>query len=124
MTKEEQKKILTYKFLNRFNDLEKVIKDGKVYYVDKDRKSLFYYYQDSKNGPIWFNYERIWSFFKEFFLMKYEEIQGILKDWFEDIYNITGFTSFFVDNIFRFTLEETYNIKYYDKGRTKENISL
>jgi len=95
MTKEEQKKILTYKFLNRFNDLETVINDGKVYYVDKDRKPLFYYYQNEKNGPIWFNYERIWSFFEEFFLMKYKEIQGILMDWLEDTYNLRGFTPHF-----------------------------
>ena len=88
----EQKKILVYKFLNRFNDLEKVIKDDWVFYVDKDRKPLFYYGQDDKNGYIWFNYNRIWSFFEEFFLMKYEEIQGILKDWLEETYNLRGVT--------------------------------
>ena len=48
MTKQEQKKILAYKFLNRFNDLEMVIEDGRVYYVDKDGKPLFYYRQDIK----------------------------------------------------------------------------
>ena len=89
---EEQKKILVYKFLNRFNDLEKIIKNGKVYYVDKDRKPLFYYRQDSKYGFIWFNYVRIWSFFQEFFLMKFQEIQGILVYWLEETYKIRGFT--------------------------------
>jgi len=94
MIKEEQKKILIYKFLNRFNDLEKVIKNGEVYYVDKDRKPLFFHYQDSKSGSIWFNYDRIWSFFEEFFLMEYKEIQGILKGWLEETYKIKGFTPF------------------------------
>ena len=88
----EQKKILTYKFLNRFNDLETIIKNDIIYYVDKDRKPLFYYYQDSKSGIIWFNYNRIWSFFEEFFLMKTQEIQGILKDWLEETYKLKGFT--------------------------------
>ena len=88
----EQKKILIYKFLNRFNDLERVIKDGKVYYVDKNRKPLFFHYQNEKNGDIWFNYERIWSFFEEFFLMKYEEIREILKGWLEETYKLKGFT--------------------------------
>jgi len=92
MTKEEQKKILAYKFLNRFNDLEKVIKDGKIYYVDKDIEPLFYYHQDIKNCTIWVNYYQIWSFFEEFFLMKYEEIQGILKDWLEETYKLRGVT--------------------------------
>ena len=88
----EQKKILIYKFLNRFNDLETVINDGKVYYIDKDRKRLFYHSQNNKYGNIWIDYDRIWSFFEEFFLMKYEEIQGILKDWLEEVYNLRGFT--------------------------------
>ena len=88
----EQKKILVYKFLNRFNDLEMVIKDGDVYYVDKDRKPLFFHSQDSKSGNIYFSYERIWSFFEEFFLMEYKEIQGILKDWLEETYKLRGVT--------------------------------
>jgi len=88
----EQKKILAYRFLNRFNDLEKVIRNGRVYYVDKDRNLLFYYYQNIKNDYIWVNYDRIWSFFEEFFLMKEQEIQGILKDWLEETYKIKGFT--------------------------------
>ena len=88
----EQKKILIYKFLNRFNDLEKIVKGVGVYYVDKNRKPLFYYRQNSKNGTILFNYDRIWSFFEEFFLMKEQEIQGILKDWLEETYKIKGFT--------------------------------
>jgi len=88
----EQKKILVYKFLNRFNDLEKVIEDDTVYYVDKDRKPLFFHSQDSKTGYIWFNYDQIWSFFEEFFLMKHKEIQGILKGWLEEIYKLKGFT--------------------------------
>jgi hypothetical protein len=87
----EQKKILAYRFLNRFNDLEKVIKDGRVYYVDKDRKPLFFYFQNKKNEYIYINYDRIWSFFEEFFLMEYEEIQGILKGWLEEVYKIRGF---------------------------------
>jgi len=92
MTKEEQKKILVYKFLNRFNDLEKVIRNDRVYCVDKDRKPLFYYYQNGKNEYILFSYNRIWSFFKEFFLMKHQEIATILKDWLEETYKIKGFT--------------------------------
>jgi len=92
MTKEEQKKILAYKFLNRFNDLEKVIRNDRVYYVDKDGKPLFYHFQDVKNGSIWFSYNRIWSFFEQFFLMKSQEIQGILKDWLEETYKLMGFT--------------------------------
>ena len=107
----EQKKILAYKFLNRFNDLEIVIKYGRVYYVDKDRKPLFYNYQDVKNKFIWFDYNRIWSFFEEFFLMKAYEIKGILKDWLEETYNLRGFTPHLENPFHFFELEETYKIK-------------
>jgi len=92
MTKEEQKKILAYKFLNRFNDLEKVVEGDIVYYDDKDGKTLFHYHQNVKNGIIWIDNKRIWSFFEDFFLMKYEEIQEILYDWLEETYKLRGFT--------------------------------
>ena len=91
----EQKKKLAYKFLNRFNDLEKVVKDVGIYYLDNNKKIMVYYSQDDEYRDIWISYDRIWSFFEEFFLMKYEEIQGILKDWLEEIYKIKGFTPIF-----------------------------
>jgi len=116
----EQKKILAYKFLNRFNDLQRVIKDGDVYYVDKDGKPLFFHYQNIKNGTIWVNYDRIWSFFEEFFLMEYKEIQGILKDWLEETYNLRGFTPGSNNQLVWEKLEETYNLR----GFTPDAINL
>jgi len=116
----EQKKILAYKFLNRFNDLKKVIKDSRVYYVDKDRKPLFFHFQNSKNGFIYINYTRIWSFFEEFFLMKYKEIQGILKDWLEETYKLKGFTPVNGSFILTMELEETYNLR----GFTPESMMI
>jgi len=110
MTNEEQKKILIYKFLNRFNDLEKVIKDDWTFYVDKNRKPLFFHSHGKKNEYISFNYDRIWSFFKEFFLMEDQEIQGILKDWLEETYKLKGFTPAPDSLSWLYRLEETYKL--------------
>jgi len=79
-------------FLNQFNDLTPVEKDDKIYYVDKDRLPLFMYYQDIENGYIYTRYDRIWSFFSDVIGLNDKEIQGIMKNWLEETYNIKGLT--------------------------------
>jgi hypothetical protein len=79
-------------FLNQFNDLSKVEKDGIIYYVDKDRSPLFHYYPDDENGYVYINYSRIWSFFSNVIGLKHEEIKGIMNNWLEKVYNLKGLT--------------------------------
>ena len=61
--------------------------------------SIFY----RKNGKVvmglnneykrfWFHYHDIWSFFKSFFGMKYQEIQEILRYWLEETFKLEGYT--------------------------------
>ena len=80
-------------FLEQFNDLTRVEKDGEIYYVDKDRLPLFAYSEDRKNSIVWVSYTRIWYLFSDVIGLEYEEIQGIIKDWLEEVYNLTGLTS-------------------------------
>ena len=96
-------------FLYNFNDLTPVEKDAKIFYVDKDRLPLFYYYPDEKNIHI--NYYRIWMFFSNVIELKYSETQDIIKNWLEDTYNIRGLTPFGSRTIMKIPLEETYNLK-------------
>ena len=79
-------------FLNKFNDLSPVEKGDRIYYVDKDRLPLFYYFQDEKNDHIYINYYRIWMFFSEVIGLEYSEIQTIIKNWLEETYNLRGLT--------------------------------
>ena len=79
-------------FLDQFNDLTTVEDRDKIYYVDKDRLPLFMYYQDIENGYIYTRYDRIWSFFKDVIGLDYEKIQGIMNNWLEETYNLTGLT--------------------------------
>jgi hypothetical protein len=75
-------------YLNQFNDLTQIEKGDKIFYVDKDRLPLFYYFPDEKNGYVYFNYDRIWMFFSDVIGLKYSEIQTIINNWLEETYNI------------------------------------
>ena len=85
---------LILKWLNKeFGDLTRAVVGDKTFYVDKDLKPLFMYYQDSKNGNISISYERIWVFFNSIFGLKDPQIQEILKVWLEETYNLRELTS-------------------------------
>ena len=80
------------KWLNKeFSGLTPLVKGIKTYYVDEDRKPLFYYYQNEENGEVQINYERIWSFFKSIFGLNVPQTQEILKIWLDETYNLRGF---------------------------------
>jgi len=81
-------------FLNQFNDLSPVEKNNVIYYLDKDRLPLFMHFQDEKNNNVYINYYRIWVFFSEIIGMEYKEIKGIIKNWLEETYNLSGLTPF------------------------------
>jgi hypothetical protein len=98
-------------FLNQFNDLTPVEKGDKIFYVDKGRMPLFYYYPDEKNGLVYIHYYKIWVFFEKVIGLENKRIQGIMKDWLEETYDLTGLTPTWVAMQGYTKLEETYNIK-------------
>jgi hypothetical protein len=77
-------------YLNQFNDLKPVENNNKVYYIDKDRLTLFMYYKNEKNGPVFINYDKIWGFFEKVIGLNSSEIKYIMKEWLEETYNIKG----------------------------------
>jgi hypothetical protein len=96
---------------NNFGNLIPVVKDNKTYYVNEDRLPLFYYYQDSKNEYVYINYREIWSFLESMFGMEYQQIQGVMRDWLEETYNLKGLTPIQYPILLLLALEETYNLK-------------
>jgi GH24 family phage-related lysozyme (muramidase) len=82
---------------DNFDNLQKVIKGDKTYYVDSERKPLFMYYQDEENGYVYVGYKRIWSVLEEDFGLKTTEIQELIKWWLEETYNLRGITRSFID---------------------------
>jgi len=106
------KQKLVIKWLNKgFGDLTPVVKEARTYYVDKDRKPLFMYFQDEKNGYVYINYDRIWVFFNSIFGLNTLQTQEILTIWLEEIYNLRGFTPEKDGVIFLEGLEQTYNLR-------------
>jgi hypothetical protein len=88
-----KKQELVLKWLNKkFGDLTPAVVDDKIFYVDENRKPLFYYYQGLKNGYVYINYDRIWVFFNSIFGLKDLQTQEILKVWLEETYNLRGVT--------------------------------
>jgi hypothetical protein len=86
---------LVLKWLNKeFGDLTEVVRDDRTFYVDKDRKPLFFYYQDLKNGYVYVNNKRIWVFFKDIFGLKKLQTKEILKVWLDQTYNLRGLTPY------------------------------
>ena len=79
-------------FLNQFNGLNPVEKNNAIYYVDKDKRTLFMYFQDRRNGVVYINYDIIWSFFQKVIGLDYKKIRGIIKNWLEETYNLSGLT--------------------------------
>jgi len=96
---------------DNFDNLQKVIKGDEIYYVDSERKPLFMYEQDEENGWVYINYDRIWSILEEDFHLNYTEIQGLIKVWLGETYNLRGLTPDF-DYSFDITLlGETYKLR-------------
>ena len=84
---------IVLKWLNKgFGDLTLAVVGDKTFYVDKDRKPLFFYYQDDKNRYVYINYERICVFFESIFGLNYSDSQAIVKVWLEETYNLRGVT--------------------------------
>jgi hypothetical protein len=77
---------------DNFDNLNKVIKRDKTYYVDSERKPIFHYYQDEENGYVYINYSRIWLVLMEDFGLNYGEIQEIITRWLGETYHLRGFT--------------------------------
>jgi|688.fasta_scaffold512287_4 hypothetical protein len=96
---------------NNFGDLKPIVKEYKTYYVNEDRLPLFYYHQDSKNDNVYINYYEIWSFLESMFDMDYQQIQGVIRDWLGETYNLRGLTPMASSNNSILSLGETYNLK-------------
>jgi hypothetical protein len=55
-------------------------------FIFKDGYYLFQY--DYKNGYLWVNYNKVWSFFYSEFGMKYEKVQLLVKDQVEQHFKL------------------------------------
>jgi hypothetical protein len=73
-------------YLNQFNDLSKLEKYNKIFYMDKDGKPLMMYNLNS--NLVYIHYDRVWLFFEKIFKLDYDDIEDILKKWLSDTFNL------------------------------------
>ena len=103
---------IVLKWLNKeFGDLTPAVVGDKTFYVDKDRKPLFFYYQNEKNGYVYISYDKIWVFFESIFGLNTLQTKEILKVWLEETYNLRGVTPDDAGYSNLIKLEETYNLR-------------
>jgi hypothetical protein len=80
-------------FLNLFNDLDVVQSEEDhsltLFRYEKGKNMVVY---DKENGYANVNYDNIWAFLGEGFGLKYNEIQGVMKEWLSEVYNLRGVT--------------------------------
>jgi len=85
-------------FLNLFNDLDivqsKENPDWTLFRYVKGKNMVVY---DRKYGYAYVNYDDIWSFLDKSFDLKHIEIQGLIKDWLGEVYNLRGVTPYYCD---------------------------
>ena len=80
-------------FLNLFNDLDVVQSEKNpdwTLFRYKPYHNLMVY--DKKTGVVYVSYDDIWSFLKSNFGLNYSEIQVVIKEWLDEVYNLRGVT--------------------------------
>jgi hypothetical protein len=80
-------------FLNLFNDLDVVQNEKKqdlTLFRYKPYHNLMIY--DKKTGVVYVSYDDIWSFLGGNFGLNYSEIQELIKEWLDEVYNLRGVT--------------------------------
>jgi hypothetical protein len=88
-------------FLNLFNDLDITQSINQecwtLFYYEKG-KNLMIYFRNSDRVSI--NYEQIWSVLRKDFRLTPTESQQLTEEWVGVVYNLRGFTTEVMDQIF------------------------
>ena len=100
------KKILKEEIHNRlkeycFKRLDKLLLDGSEQTTHPDYPHSIFFKRKSdgriiaeinkKNEHFWLDYNNIWSFFEHHFVMEYEEIREIARDWLDETFKLRGY---------------------------------
>lgn len=80
-------------FLHLFDDMDVVQSEQNpeltLFRYNKGNNLMVY---NKKNEAVYVNYRDIWSILKEIFGLKYSEIQEVVKEWLDEVYNLRGVT--------------------------------
>ena len=87
-------------FLHLFDDMDVVQSEKSrnvtLFRYNKENNLM---YLNKKNRVIAVNDDEIWSILEIVFELKYSEIQELIKEWLDEVYNLSGITPFFISDI-------------------------
>ena len=79
-------------FLELMEGMERKIHPDNPHKTLWYKNNKWYFEQDEKNGYLWCQYDRVWSFFKTNYSPKYSDVQSIISNLMERHYNLRGLT--------------------------------
>ena len=81
-------------FLHLFDDLEQVQSEQhKDLILFRYKPNNNYMVYNTKNKEVYINNHEIWSFLKSNFGLNHQEIQGLTKEWLDEVYKLRGVTT-------------------------------
>ena len=75
-------------FKDIFDNLKVVNKNGYTNYIIGDE----IYFQDPKNGYLWFSYSKIWKILEDQYSLNSLQIRGLVSIWMEMTYKLGSLT--------------------------------
>ena len=79
-------------FLDLMEGMERKVDPGDPHKTLWYKDDGWYFQQDEKNGILWCQTDRVWSFFKTNYLSYYVETQSIIRNLMERHYKLRGLT--------------------------------
>jgi hypothetical protein len=102
----------TMDFLHLFDDLDVVQNEKKqdlTLFRYKPYDNLMIY--DRENDLVYVSYKDIWSVLGGNFGLNYSEIQELIKEWLDEVYNLRGITPSYATSKALDALDEVYNLR-------------
>ena len=98
-------------FLELMEGMERKVHPDESHIVLWYKEDGWYFEQDEKNGTLWCQYDRVWSFFETNYSPNYTEIQVIIKDLMERHYKLRGLTPRVSVTALSFGMERHYKLR-------------
>ena len=98
-------------FLELMDGMERRVDPEDSHKIVWYKNDGWYFEQDEKNGDLWCQYDRVWSFFKTNYTPKDAEIKVIIKYLMERHYKLRGLTPIRLFRTSRIRMERHYKLK-------------
>ena len=98
-------------FLDLMEGMERRVHPDEPHKTLWYKENDWYFEQDEKNGNLWCQYGRVWSFFETNYSSNYAETQSIIRNLMERHYNLRGLTPYGSAPADLLNMERHYNLR-------------